>query len=125
MKCGRSWEGRLRGTKFLKKGDATVDINPGKDDKLLEWYYSSGIVGVFDRDRLTRITLNTYTDYQGFLVYTDGCAAGAARRAVDDAARRAELRDLRCAGSALALIASRRCWSSVVSDARASSAFLA
>jgi hypothetical protein len=70
MKCGRSWEGRLRGTKFLKKGDATVDINPGKDDKLLEWYYSSGIVGVFDRDRLTRITLNTYTDYQGFLVYT-------------------------------------------------------
>jgi hypothetical protein len=44
--------------------------NPGKDGKVIEWYYSSGIVGVFDRDRLTAITLHTYTDYQGFLVYS-------------------------------------------------------
>jgi hypothetical protein len=44
--------------------------NPDKNAKLFEWYYSSGIVGTFDRDRLTAITLHTYTDYQGFLVYT-------------------------------------------------------
>jgi len=49
--------------------DTDVDRNPDKNDKLIESYYSSGVFGVFDRDRLTTITLNTYTDYQGFLVY--------------------------------------------------------
>ncbi len=52
--------------------DDTVETirNPGKDEKVIEWYYSSGIVGIFDRDRLTGITLHTYTDYQGFLPYS-------------------------------------------------------
>lgn len=44
--------------------------NPSNDEKVVEWYYSSGIVGAFDRNRLTAITLHTYTDYQGFLVYS-------------------------------------------------------
>jgi len=43
---------------------------PDKDQQVIRWYYSSGIVGIFDRDRLSRITLNVYSDYQGFLVYS-------------------------------------------------------
>jgi hypothetical protein len=56
--------------KAPEKSDGVVVANPDKNDKLFEWYYSSGIVGVFDRDRLTTITLPSYTDYQGFVVYT-------------------------------------------------------
>ena len=52
-------------------GDTAETIrNPGKDEKVIEWYYPFGIVAVFDRDRLTVITLHTYSDYQGFLVYS-------------------------------------------------------
>jgi hypothetical protein len=41
-----------------------------KEGQIVRWYYSSGIVGTFDRDHLSRITLNTYTDYHGFLPYS-------------------------------------------------------
>jgi hypothetical protein len=38
-------------------------------DNTIEWYYSSGIVATFDRDRLSRITLHSSAPYQGFIVY--------------------------------------------------------
>jgi len=50
-------------------GDTTVVTNPEKGDKILEWYYSRGIVAFFDRDRLAAITLHTYTGYKGFVPY--------------------------------------------------------
>jgi hypothetical protein len=40
------------------------------DDVLVYWYYSSGVVGLFDHDELYGITLYTFCDYQGFVVYT-------------------------------------------------------
>jgi hypothetical protein len=43
---------------------------PDKEQQVIRWYYSSGIVGIFNRDHLSRITLNTYSDYQGFLAYS-------------------------------------------------------
>jgi hypothetical protein len=45
--------------------------NPSKDERLREWYYSSGIIGTFDRDRLTAIELFAYdAGYSGLLVYS-------------------------------------------------------
>ena len=53
-------------------GDTVETIqNVGKNAEIvIEWYYSSGIVGSFNRDRLSTITLFTYSDYRGFLVYS-------------------------------------------------------
>jgi hypothetical protein len=56
--------------KVVERDDTKVVTNPDKYDKLVEWYYSSGIVGKFDRDRLTEIILHPVTDYQGFVPYT-------------------------------------------------------
>jgi hypothetical protein len=41
----------------------------GPEGVVLEWYYSSGIVCKFDRDKLTAITLNKDADYPGFIPY--------------------------------------------------------
>jgi len=38
-------------------------------EKVTEWYYSSGIVGVYNRDHLSRITLNATADWEGFIAY--------------------------------------------------------
>jgi len=38
-------------------------------DNTIEWYYSSGIVATFDRDRLFEITLPSRAPYQAFIVY--------------------------------------------------------
>ena len=51
--------------------------HPGKDEeKVIEWYYSVGIVAMFARDRLAAITLPTYTDYHGFLPFTGTVVSG-------------------------------------------------
>lgn len=36
----------------------------------LEYYYSSGIVGRYDTDKLLGLTLNPYSDYKGFIPYS-------------------------------------------------------
>jgi hypothetical protein len=43
---------------------------PRDAETVLEWYYSSGIVGQFSRDKLSSITLFASADYKGFLPYT-------------------------------------------------------
>ena len=62
--------------KVPNNGETEVVTNPDKKDNLLEWYYSSGIIAAFDRDRLTTITLPTYTDYRGFLAYAGTVVKG-------------------------------------------------
>jgi hypothetical protein len=39
-------------------------------EKIVEWYYPAGIVAFCDGDRLTAITLHTYTGYPGFAPYS-------------------------------------------------------
>ena len=46
------------------------------DNLTLEYFYSSGIVGRFDREKLFGITLNTHSDYQGFLIYSGSVVNG-------------------------------------------------
>lgn len=46
------------------------------DDVKIHWYYSSGVVGSFNDDRLSEITLFTFCDYKGFLVYTGSIVHG-------------------------------------------------
>lgn len=36
-----------------------------------EWYYSSGIVARYEQEILFSITLHSYSEYRGFLAYTD------------------------------------------------------
>jgi len=45
-------------------------------DKIVEWYYPAGIVAFFDHDRLTTITLHTYTGYKGFVPYAGNVVSG-------------------------------------------------
>jgi hypothetical protein len=51
--------------KTMKKYDIDWD-----GEYAIEYFYSSGIVGRFDHRKLFAITINTYSDYPGFLLYT-------------------------------------------------------
>ncbi len=52
--------------------------NPRDDRLTIEWYYTHGIVAVFERDQLNEIVLHngTLVDYPGFLAYTNQIIRG-------------------------------------------------
>jgi hypothetical protein len=52
----------------LKEAGVQPSLIPTTDNTV-EWYYSSGIVATFDRDRLFEITLHAIEAYPGFVHY--------------------------------------------------------